>query len=79
MFALGLKLLFGTFTQLIFIILFYEFNVVYRLKQLGQADLLVFNNINPVINKVLILEFAISLSLIVYGFLKSKKNNQEDL
>lgn len=68
MFKTGLKLLFSTFAQLIFVILSYEYYVIYKLKLLGQAHLEPLKNINSLIWLIITVEILISLVLIVYGW-----------
>ena len=73
MFETGFKLLFSTFAQLIFVILSYEYYVVYKLKLLGQANLEPLKNVNSLIWFIIVVELLISLALIVYGW-SGRKN-----
>lgn len=68
MFKTGLKLLFSSFAQLIFVILSYEYYVIYKLKLLGQANLEPLKNVNSLIRLIITVEILISLVLIVYGW-----------
>lgn len=71
-FETGLKLLFSTFSQLIFVVLAYEYYVVYKLKLLGQANLEPLRNVNPLICYIIIAELLISLTLLGYGWSRRK-------
>ena len=73
MFETGLKLLFSTFVQLIFVILYYEYIVIYKLKSLGQANLEPLKNVNSLIWFIILIELIISSALIKDGWKGRKK------
>lgn len=70
----GLRLLFGTFTQLIFVIVSYEFFHRYAASNGGIGTLNAMDTVNPLIWNVISIELILSICLIVYG-LKNKSND----
>ena len=73
MFETGLKLLFSTFVQLIFVILYYEYFLIYKLKSLGEANLAPLKNVNTLIWFIILIELIISSALIIDGWKGRKK------
>ena len=68
----GFKLLFSTFAQLIFVVLAYEYYILYKLKMFGQANLELLKNVNSLIWLIIVIQLLISLALIVYGWSHKK-------
>ena len=67
----GLMLLFGTFTQLIAIIISYEFFFIYALSHGGVSGSNSMDIVNPLIWAVIVIELILSVSLIGFD-LKNK-------
>ena len=73
MFKSGLRLLFGTFTQLIAVIVSYEFFFKYAASHGGIGAINSISAINPLIWVIIIMELMVSICLLVIG-IKEKIN-----
>jgi uncharacterized membrane protein YvbJ len=64
--TLGIKLLFATFTQILIVIVAYEFYFVYRMSNGGIIGTAI-ENIHPLIWCIGIIELIISVTIIIWG------------
>ncbi|HCO74048.1 MAG TPA: hypothetical protein DIT16_04245 [Clostridium sp.] len=67
MFRSGLRLLFGTFTQLIVVIISYEFFLKYAASQGGIGAVNSIDAVHPLIWVIIACELIISLYLLILG------------
>jgi len=72
-----LRLLFGTFTQLIVVIISYEFIFRYALSHGGIGAVNSINAIDPLIWVIIVLELIISICLLAIG-IKEKINSSNE-
>jgi len=75
MFRSGLRLLFGTFTQLIVVIISYEFFLRYAASQGGIGAVNSIDAVHPLIWVIIACELIISLYLLILGVKDKSKMN----
>ncbi len=75
MFRSGLRLLFGTFTQLIVVIISYEFFLKYAASQGGIGAVNSIDAVHPLIWIIIACELIISLYLLILGVKDKGKMN----
>jgi len=75
MFRSGLRLLFGTFTQLIVVIISYEFFLKYAASQGGIGAVNSIYAVHPLIWVIIAFELIISLYLLILGVKDKGKMN----
>ena len=74
MFKDGLKLLFWTFSQIIIVLVSYEFYLRYAMMNGGHGYESVFSAIHPIIKVIIVIELIISSLLIIGSGIKSHLN-----
>lgn len=77
MFKYGLRLSFGTFTQLIAVIISYEFFFIYAANHGGIGAINSISAVNPIIWVIIGLESMMSIYLLVIG-IKEKTNSSKE-
>lgn len=72
---LGIILLIFSISQLVSVIIIYDFYWVYKLKALGSAVASAMGNVHPVISLLTIIEFFTSFAVIIWGTSFKSSNN----